>query len=126
MSAIVDDLTPGSLLLLNESFAATNEREGSEIAQQIVDAVTEADVRVVFVTHLNEFARARFERDETGTLCLRAERQPDGTRTFRLHEAVPERTSHGVDLYRAIFEGEDPTRPAVPSVPGDQRRDGAG
>ena len=126
MSAIVDELTPGSLVLLNESFAATNEREGSEIAQQIVDAVTEADVRVVFVTHLNEFARTRFERDAAGTLCLRAERRPDGTRTFRLHQAVPERTSHGADLYRAIFEDDGPARPPEPSVPGDRRRDGAG
>ena len=125
MSAIVDDLTAGSLLLLNESFAATNEREGSEIAQQIIDAVTETGVRVVFVTHLNDFARARFERDETGTLCLRAERGPDGTRTFRLHEAVPERTSHGIDLFRTIFEHDGPQRPPVPSVPGNRRRDGA-
>lgn len=126
MSAIVDDLTPGSLLLLNESFAATNEREGSEIAHQIVEAVTEAGVRVVFVTHLNDFARARYDRDEGGTLCLRAERQPDGTRTFRLRAAVPERTSHGIDLYRAVFEGDGSALPAVTSTARDQRHDRAG
>ena len=42
-------------LLCNESFSATNEREGSEIATEIVRAMNEADVRVVFVTHLYEF-----------------------------------------------------------------------
>ena len=38
MSNIVDHLTPNSLSLFNESFAATNEREGSEIARQIISA----------------------------------------------------------------------------------------
>lgn len=46
MSGIVDALTPNSLLLFNESFAATNEREGSEIARQIVRALLETRVRI--------------------------------------------------------------------------------
>ena len=36
MSDIVDHITPHSMILFNESFAATNEREGSEIARQII------------------------------------------------------------------------------------------
>jgi len=36
MKSIVDGLRAGSLLLCNESFSATNEREGSEIARQII------------------------------------------------------------------------------------------
>lgn len=107
MSALVDELRPGSLLLLNESFAATNEREGSEIAHQIVDAVTESSVRVYFVTHLDDFARRRYERDAEGTVFLRAERRPDGERTFKLRPGAPERTSHGMDLYHAIFGDSD-------------------
>ena len=39
MSTIVDAIVPGSIVLLNESFASTNEREGSEIATQIVRAL---------------------------------------------------------------------------------------
>ena len=31
MSKVADHIGPGSILLLNESFSATNEREGSEI-----------------------------------------------------------------------------------------------
>ena len=38
MSAIIDNVTPNSIVLFNESFASTNEREGSEIARQIVRA----------------------------------------------------------------------------------------
>jgi len=39
MSDIVDHLTSHPMILFNESFAATNEREGSEIARQIVSAL---------------------------------------------------------------------------------------
>jgi DNA mismatch repair ATPase MutS len=41
MSEIVNHIVVNSILLLNESFAATNEREGSEIAKQIVCALLE-------------------------------------------------------------------------------------
>ena len=51
MSVIAGRLTPHSLVLFNESFAGTNEHEGSEIGYQIVRALLEADVKVFFVTH---------------------------------------------------------------------------
>ena len=41
MSQIVDHITPRSLILFNELFAATNVREGSEIGRQIVTALLE-------------------------------------------------------------------------------------
>jgi hypothetical protein len=110
MSAIADELSPDSLLLLNESFSATNEREGSEIARQIVRAVTEAGATVFFVTHLTDFAHERYEHARLPSgrdRFLLAERRPDGTRTFKLREGAPERTSHGADLYRTIFAGDD-------------------
>lgn len=50
MSEIVNHLAPGCMVLFNESFAATNEREGSEIARQIVCALLEERIRVFFVT----------------------------------------------------------------------------
>jgi DNA mismatch repair ATPase MutS len=57
MDAIADHLIPNALVLFNESFAATNEREGSEIARQIVSALTDQGVKVLFVSHQHEFAR---------------------------------------------------------------------
>ena len=39
MSEIVGRIKSNSMLLFNESFASTNEREGSEIASQIVGAL---------------------------------------------------------------------------------------
>jgi DNA mismatch repair ATPase MutS len=104
LSEIVDHLAPGSLLLFNESFAATNDREGSEIATQIVRALLEKSMKVFYVTHLYEFARGFFDSNHNGTLFLRAERKPDGSRTFRLAEGEPLQTSYGEDLYREVFK----------------------
>jgi hypothetical protein len=103
MRAIAEAITPGSLLLCNESFASTNEREGSEIARQVLRALLEAGVKVLVVTHLFDLARG-FHRQRLDTaLFLRAERRPDGTRTFRLLEGEPLPTSYGEDLYRRLF-----------------------
>ncbi len=57
MSSIVDNMTPSSIVLLNESFASTNEREGSEIARQIVRALLETGIKVFYVTHLFDLAQ---------------------------------------------------------------------
>lgn len=103
MSQIVDHLTSNSLLLFNESFAATNEREGSEIARQITSALLEKGVKIFFVTHQYTFARCYYDQRIGNTIFLRAERQADGTRTFKLIEGEPLQTSYGKDLYNRIF-----------------------
>jgi DNA mismatch repair ATPase MutS len=107
MSGIVDDIKPNSLLLFNESFAATNEREGSEIAKQIVSALLEKRIKIFYVTHLYEFARIFFDRKTEDAIFLRAERKADGTRTFRLLEGEPLETSYGEDLYRQVFSSNE-------------------
>jgi DNA mismatch repair ATPase MutS len=109
MSEIVDNIKPGCILLCNESFASTNEREGSEIARQITNAFLESGVKVFFVTHLFELAKGFYNKKMESILFLRAERQIDGQRTFRLNEGEPMPTSYGKDLFKQIFEktGED-------------------
>ena len=104
LSAIADVIGPDSMLFLNESFASTNEREGSEIARQVVTALLEKRVKVLFVTHLYEFARGMAESGGEGNLFLRAERLEDGTRTFKLETGEPRETSFGVDLYNEVFD----------------------
>jgi DNA mismatch repair ATPase MutS len=103
MSDIVDHLAPHSMVLFNESFAATNVREGSEIGTQIVTALLEKGIRVFFVTHLYEFAQGFHEQKLDNVLFLRADRREDGARTFRLSEGEPLDTSFGEDLYKKIF-----------------------
>ena len=107
LSDIIDHLAPAALLLCNESFAATNEREGSEIARQIVRALVERGIRVFFVTHLYDFAQSGVARKTEDVLFLRAERRADGTRTFRLVEGEPLDTSFGEDLYYELFPPDD-------------------
>lgn len=106
MSAIVDRVKPNSIVLLNESFASTNEREGSEIARQIVRALLEGGVEVFYVTHLFDLAEGFFRTSHENGLFLRAERLADGRRTFRVIEGAPQPTSHGEDLYRRVFAQE--------------------
>ena len=103
MSDIVDHVTPRSMILFNESFAATNEREGSEIARQILCALIEKGVKIVCVTHLYELAQGFWRTRRDNVLFLRAERRADGTRTFKLAEGEPLQTSFGEDLYRNVF-----------------------
>jgi hypothetical protein len=116
MSEIAEAIRPRGLLLCNESFASTNEGEGSEIARQIVRALLEANIRVAFVTHMYEFAHGVSAEPVGSALFLRAERLPDGTRTFRLVPGEPEPTSYGIDSYRRIF-GNPPARVRAAAEP---------
>jgi DNA mismatch repair ATPase MutS len=103
MSEIADAIRPTGLLLCNESFASTNDREGSEIARQVVRAMVEADVKVVFVTHLFELASSFHQEQLETALFLGAERKESGRRTFRVVPGEPLPTSYGEDSYRRVF-----------------------
>lgn len=104
LDGLVAHLTPKPLFLFNESFAATSELEGSELGAQVVRVLVVAGVRVVFVTHFYTLAAA-FLGDER-TLFLKAERLPDGRRTYRLRPEPPEPTAYAQDLLRQVF-GEE-------------------
>ena len=110
MSTIVDSLREGAMVLLNESFASTNEREGSEIARQIVRALLERGVKVLFVTHLYDLAEGFYRVPPGPAIFLRAERLSDGRRTFKVLEGEPLTTSFGADVYARVFKSD--TAPA--------------
>ena len=110
LSGIVDDLRENSMLLFNEPFASTNEREGSEIARRIVGALLERRVKIFFVTHLYDFAATVFKQGEAAALFLRAERREDGTRSYRILAGEPLETSFGKDLYAEVFDPRAPIR----------------
>jgi hypothetical protein len=117
MSEIVDQVTPRAMLLFNESFSATNEREGSAIARQIVTALFERGCRIVFVSHQYAFTHGIYQRGLAAAAFLRADRLPDGTRSFKLTEGEPLSTSFGEDVYREVFAaGSEPVRRTEPSA----------
>jgi DNA mismatch repair ATPase MutS len=100
-------------MLFNESFAGTNEREGSEIGRQVVRALLDAEVRVFFVSHRFDFADSFRRQHADSTVFLRAERQPDGRRDYKLAVKDPLPTSFGEDLYYRLGGWLEEDRPAV-------------
>lgn len=103
MSLIVDRLKKDSLVLFNESFASTNEIEGSEISKQIVSALMEYKTEMFFVTHMYKFAGDFYEKGLNNVMFLRAQRKDDGSRTYKIEEGKPLKTSHGKDIYLKVF-----------------------
>ncbi len=107
MDRIIGHLGDRSLLLLNESFASTTEKEGSVIAYDIVRALAESGVKILTVTHLLSFAQRMYdenagkEASEVEFLC--AERLEGGKRTYKMIRHAPELTSFGLDLYDEIL-----------------------
>ncbi len=83
ISQIIDKITPDALILFNESFSSTNEKEGSEIANQIISALVESRVTVFFVTHMYSFSSSLYKKDRKDILFLCAKRGPNGIRTLR-------------------------------------------
>lgn len=108
ISKIIDNLGERSIVLLNESFATTTEKEGSVIAYDIIRALTEAGVKVLTVTHLLSFAQRMYgetqENPDSKVEFFSAQRQEDGRRTFKMIQHAPELTSFGLDLYDEIIK----------------------
>jgi DNA mismatch repair ATPase MutS len=103
MSEIADQITPNSMVLFNESFAATNEREGSEIARQITRALLDGGIKVIYVTHLYDLAHSFYDKKMENAIFLRAERKAGGGRSYKLFKGEPLQTSYGEDLYHKVF-----------------------
>jgi DNA mismatch repair ATPase MutS len=108
MNQIIEHLGEHPLLLLNESFATTTEKEGSVIAYDIIKALNEIGVKILTVTHLLSFARKMYqecqESPDSDIEFLSAERLQGGVRTFKMIQHAPELTSFGLDLYEEIVE----------------------
>jgi hypothetical protein len=102
MSATVSDISPGCLLLCNEPFASTNEREGSDIGRQVFVPLARAGVNVFLVTHLFDLAESLYGSGNDNALFLRAPRQ-SGTEPFRLLPGTPEPTAYGEDVYTRVW-----------------------
>ncbi len=117
MSAIVDQIRPHSLMLFNESFSTTNEREGSEIGRQVIRSLLDTHIKVFFVTHQFDLAES-FYRDpdsRASSLFLRAPREPGGQRSYQLETAAPIPTSFGEDLYYRVGGWLDDDQDHVPA-----------
>lgn len=104
ISNIVDNITTNSWVLFNESFSSTNELEGSEIGKQIIAALIEQGVRVIFVTHFYYLADQFLQQQPYNTLSLTAQITADKQPTYKLALGDPKPTSNAVYLYDKIFK----------------------
>lgn len=111
MNIIVNSIQSDSLILFNESFSSTNEREGSEIFKQITKALIENNIEVFSVTHLYTYAIDFLENNDV--LYLRAEHLAEsesnkingvnGKVTFKIIPGKPLNTAYGEDIYNKVF-----------------------
>lgn len=103
MDNIINNVSCRSLLLMNEPFSTTTERDGSIIARDIVTALYELNVKVIFVTHLFEFSNFMFNQNLPKAVFLRAERNDNGSRTFFIRTGKPLLTSFGGDIFNSVI-----------------------
>ncbi len=104
MSDIINQIHPGDWLLLNESFASTNEEEGSEIALEIITALSDQGIFIAYVTHFDHLVRLLKEQRPDCVLYLNALRGDSGIRTYQLKTGEPLVRGYGEDLYHEIFD----------------------
>ena len=102
MNHMVNMVSAKSLILMNESFSSTTEKEGSLVADSIIRALFDSGVTVWMVTHLYEFASRLYQRGAPGMRFMCADRREDGSRTFKILDGEPQETSYGMDLYQEI------------------------
>lgn len=107
MSAIVERIGPGCIWLSNESFASTNEREGSQLLLDVVESLRARGISVWMVTHLLDAAGRLAAAHGGDALFLRAPRAEEATRTYRLEVGEPLRTSFAIDVYAEVFGNAD-------------------
>lgn len=119
MLFILERATPKSLILMNESLASTNSREGSLIAQDIMSAIAVIGARCAFVTHMYEFAGRvdtlnediqRVKKESNRLISMTAQFQEchgnsDGydeasirKRTYRILPGLPAKSSFAADI----------------------------
>lgn len=115
MSRVISAISPGCVLLANEPFGSTNEREGSDVGRQVFVPLAGAGARVFLVTHLFDLAESLYKMGSDDYLFLRAPRQ-QGAKPFRLVEGAPEATAYGGDVYRRVF-GKEPSDEALAGGP---------
>lgn len=96
MDFLVEEIKSGSLILLNEAFSSTNDREGKIISENIVNGLIDSKVTVFFVTHNYSFAKGMWNNNKGNVEFLRASRE----RNFKLEIGCPLEKSYGEDIWK--------------------------
>jgi hypothetical protein len=103
LNAIITHILPGSLLLLNESFATTTEYDANYLARQLFYGLSESGIVIFYVTHNYEFSHSFYTEQRQDTIFLRAQRTSEGLRTYKLSEGEPIKSGYAMDLCKDIL-----------------------
>ncbi len=103
MQDIIEGIVPDSLLLLNETFSTTTDYDGAYLAKELLQGIGESGITCFYVTHNYEFSHSLYLEGRAENVFLRADREADGRRSFRLSEGGPVKTGYALDLYTEVM-----------------------
>ena len=103
LSGLIDVITGGSIVLLNESLSSTGPHEAAVLAEELLRVFSSLGVRGVFATHLHDLAESvcedRHAYQGLGSLVAEAEISGDrAERTYRIREGSPDGSSYARDI----------------------------
>lgn len=103
---LVSYIKSGDLLLMNESFSTTIEYDASYLANQMISAFCSSNITTIFVTHLYEYAHMLYNKKSDNIVFYRASRNNDGSRSYKILEGEPIKSSYALDLYHQLLSQE--------------------
>ena len=104
LKEIFDDVTPDSMILLDESLSSTGAFEATYIASEILAGFAAMRCRGIFSTHLHDLAagiaeiNARSEENGGVRLDTLVAGMEEGQRSFKIYRAKPDGKSYAKDI----------------------------
>ncbi len=104
LGEIFNDVTPQSLVLLDESLSSTGSFEASYIAAEVLAGFSKVGCRCLFSTHLHELAgeieaiNARSEQEGGSRIDTLVAGIEEGKRSFKIFKAKPDGKSYARDI----------------------------
>ena len=104
MRDIFDNITPMSLVMLDESLSSTGSYEAAYIAAEVLTAFSRINCRCLFATHLHELSarldeiNARAQADGGSYIDSLVAGIEEGRRLFKIYRAKPDGKSYARDI----------------------------
>ena len=122
--AILDDVTPGSVVIMNESFSSTTLHDALLLSRDILRRILASGALCVSVTFLDELASLS---PETVSMVGTVDPADPAIRTFRIVKRPADGMAHAVAIARKHGLTREQIRKRIPPDPGrrDETPDGA-
>ncbi|MCL2772995.1 MAG: hypothetical protein FWD71_06565, partial [Oscillospiraceae bacterium] len=111
LNSIIKDITPNSLVLMDETFSSTSAYDGSILAEELLKHFASIGCKCVFSTHIHELAMKIDEINNSGKSTVKTDNLIAGTengiRTHKILRKNPEGQSYAKDIakkYGLLFD----------------------